>query len=105
VYDYHWLVSTVQSDMVKRPKAWRDRMNGGSHGDDHGHVAGQVGTATGRNSAPSSSPMRYFLSCVVICTPPGTNHSAREDRGAESSASRYSEPAIFFSVLYHQNSI
>jgi hypothetical protein len=70
-----------------------------------GHVAGQVGTATGRNSAPSSSPMRYFLSCVVICTPPGTNRSAREDRGAESLVSRYSEPAIFFSVLYNQNSI
>jgi hypothetical protein len=69
------------------------------------YVVGQVGTATGRNSAPSSSHMRYFLSCVVICTPPGTNRSADEDRGTESSAARYIEPAIFFSVLYHQNSI
>jgi hypothetical protein len=70
-----------------------------------GHVAGQVGTATRQNSAPCSSPVRYFLPCVVICTPPGTNRSTGEDRGAESSAARYSEPAIIFSVLYHQNSI
>jgi hypothetical protein len=33
-YGYYWLASMAQSDMVKRPKAWRDRMNGGSHGDD-----------------------------------------------------------------------
>jgi hypothetical protein len=70
-----------------------------------GLVAGQVGTATGWNSAPSSSPVRYFLPYVVIYTPPGTNRSASEDRGAESSTVRYNEPAIIFSVLYHQNSI
>jgi hypothetical protein len=39
------------------------------------------------------------------CTPPGMNRSAGEDRDTESSAARYSKPAIFFSVLYHQNSI
>jgi hypothetical protein len=69
------------------------------------HVVGQVGMTIGRNSAPSSSFMPYFLPYVVICTPPGTNRSAGEDRGAESSAARYSEPAICFGVLYHQNSI
>jgi hypothetical protein len=46
----------------------------------------QVGTATGRNSAPSSSPVRYFSPCVVICTPPGTNHNGGEDHDAGSSA-------------------
>jgi hypothetical protein len=29
-----WLASTAQSDVVKRPKAWHERTNGGSHGDD-----------------------------------------------------------------------
>jgi hypothetical protein len=78
----------------KLPNAWRNRGK-----------RRQVDTVTGQNNAPSLSPMRYFSPCVVICTPPSTNRSAGEDHGTESSAARYSEPAIFFSVLYHQNSI
>jgi hypothetical protein len=32
-YDGHWLLSTTRDDVVKQPKAWRDWMNDGSHGD------------------------------------------------------------------------
>jgi hypothetical protein len=32
-YDGHWLLSTTRDDVVKQPKVWRDRVNGGSHGD------------------------------------------------------------------------
>jgi hypothetical protein len=90
----------------KLPKAWR---NWGKQRQPRrwpcGHVVGQVGTTTGQNNAPSSSRVWYFSPCVVIYTSPGTNRSTGEDRGAESSTARYSKPAIFFSVLYHQNSI
>jgi hypothetical protein len=90
----------------KLPKAWHNR---GKRRQPRrwpcGHVAGQVGMATGQNSAPGSSLVRYFSPCVVIYTSPGTNRSIGEDRSAESSAVRYSKPVIFFSVLYHQNSI
>jgi hypothetical protein len=33
-YGYYGLASTAQSNVVKWPKAWRNQMNGGSHGDD-----------------------------------------------------------------------
>jgi hypothetical protein len=32
-YDGHWLLSTTRDDVVKQSKAWRNRVNGGSHGD------------------------------------------------------------------------
>jgi hypothetical protein len=46
----------------------------------------QVGTATGQNSAPSSSPARDFSPYVVICTPPGMKRNGGEDHGAGSPA-------------------
>jgi hypothetical protein len=32
-YSGHWLLSTTHDDVVKQLKAWRDRVNGGNHGD------------------------------------------------------------------------
>jgi hypothetical protein len=30
-YDGHWLLSMTNDDMVKQSKAWRNRVNNGSH--------------------------------------------------------------------------
>jgi hypothetical protein len=32
-YDGHWLLSMTRDDVVKQSKVWRNRVNGGSHGD------------------------------------------------------------------------
>ena len=34
-YDGLWLLSTTRDDVVKQPKAWHDRVNGGGHSNGH----------------------------------------------------------------------
>jgi hypothetical protein len=73
--------------VVRRLKACHNRARQWHNGD--GRVATslvQVGTATGQNSAPSSSPVRDFSPYVVICTTPGTNRNDGEDHGVGSLA-------------------
>jgi hypothetical protein len=47
-YGGHWLLSTTRDDVVKQPKAWRDRVNGDSHGD--GHTATSPASGYGEQS-------------------------------------------------------
>jgi hypothetical protein len=66
------------------------------------HVAAQVGTATGHNSAPTSSVCKIFSPATVIRMPERTNRSTGKDRDANSPAVRYTEPDLVQS-LYHRN--
>jgi hypothetical protein len=34
-YSGHWVITTTHDDVVRHPKAWRNRVKGGSHGEDH----------------------------------------------------------------------
>jgi hypothetical protein len=54
---------------------------------------------------PSLSGRQDLLLYVVIRAPPGMNRSVDEDRGTGSPAVKYTEPAIFFRLLYNGKSI
>jgi hypothetical protein len=70
VYGYHWLTSMAQSDVVKPPKAWRDRGNGGSHGDDRAAMSSGKWV---RSRLLVSSTVKIFSPRVVTRAPMGMN--------------------------------
>jgi hypothetical protein len=70
-----------------------------------GHVVVQVGTATGRRQCPDFIPgARSF---TLHSYPRATRHKSQRRRGLQcrSPAVRYTEPAIFFRLLYNGMSI
>jgi hypothetical protein len=88
----------TRDNVVRHPKAWRDRVNGGNHGDVHAATSTvQVGTATGQNSAPNSSTVKIFPLLIVIHTAEGTNRGASMNPNEGMPAARCTSPGIFSS--------
>jgi hypothetical protein len=55
-YDGHWVLTTTHDDVVRHPKAWRDRVNGGSHGDDHASTSSASGYGVSAATVPQTHP-------------------------------------------------
>jgi hypothetical protein len=102
---YFWLLAAC-NNVVNRLQRGAIAMNGDFHGDDRPTTSWRKWVRRqGDHSAPTSSLARDLLPYVVIRVPSGTNRRADEDRGAGSSAVRYTKPAIFFRLLYNGMSI
>jgi hypothetical protein len=105
ILPWHSLVKGVRLSLVnlhgskrhgKPPKAWRDRWNGGSHGDDRAATSlGKWVRRQGGHSALTSSLAKDFSLRVVIQKPRGVNHSAGVNPGAWVTGGEFSESAIF----------
>jgi hypothetical protein len=54
-YDGHWVITMTRDDMVRHPKAWRDQVNGGSHGEDHAATS----PASGHGDRAATMPRTY----------------------------------------------
>jgi hypothetical protein len=55
-YDGHWVITTTRDDVVRHPKAWRDRVNGGSHGKDHAATSPASGHGDRAATVPQTHP-------------------------------------------------
>ena len=89
--------------MVTRLRRGTIAVNGDLHGDDRPTTLQRKSVRRqGNHSAPTSSLRKIFSLATVIRTSGRTNHSADEDRGANSPAVRYTEPDLVQS-LYHRN--
>ena len=94
-----WL-SLVNLHVSKRcgkpPKAWRNRGNGGSHGDECVATSpGKWVRRQGGHSAPTSSLSKDLSLRVVIQMPRGVNHSVGVNPGARVTGGEFSESVIF----------
>jgi hypothetical protein len=82
-YGYHWLTSMAHDDIVRQSKAWHDRVNGGSRGDDRAATSPASGYGVRAATMPRLHPLRKnFLPWVIIRAPLGTNDSAGVNPGA-----------------------
>jgi hypothetical protein len=55
-YGGHWVITTTRNDVVRHPKAWRDRVSGGSHDEDHAATSPASGHGDRAAIVPQTHP-------------------------------------------------
>jgi hypothetical protein len=75
----------AQDDVVKQPKAWRDRVNGGSHRDDNAATSSASGYSVRAATVPQLHPLRKIFTlsrypCAIGHESQGQRESRRGER-------------------------